>query len=54
MEIVSTKLLADEKTVLIHVRDLRPAMQMRLQFRTQGKSGEPIHSEIYHTINAVP
>jgi hypothetical protein len=54
MEIESTKLSPDGKTVSIKVRDLRPAMQMRLQFRLRAKDGEPVNSEIYHTINAVP
>jgi hypothetical protein len=54
MEIKSTQLSEDKKTVLIKVADLRPAMQMRLQFRLRAATGEPINSEIFHTVNAVP
>ena len=54
MEIQSTQLSEDKKTVLIRVADLRPAMQMRLQFRLRAASGEPINSEIFHTVNALP
>lgn len=54
MEIKSTQLSEDKKTVLISVADLRPAMQLRLQFRLRAATGQPIHSEIFHTINAVP
>ena len=54
MEIKSTQLSEDKRTVLIKVADLRPAMQMRLQFRLRAASGELINSEIFHTVNAVP
>jgi hypothetical protein len=54
MEIESTRLADDNRTVLIKVRDLRPAMQMRLQFRLRAATGEAINSEIHHTINALP
>jgi hypothetical protein len=54
MDIDSTRLQPDGRTILITVRDLKPVMQMRLQFRLRTRTGEPINSEIYHTINAVP
>jgi hypothetical protein len=54
MEIKSTQLAEDKKTVLIKVADLRPAMQMRLQFRLRSASGELLNSEIFHTVNGVP
>jgi hypothetical protein len=53
MDIESTRLAEDKKTVLIKVRDLRPAMQMRLQMRLRAATGEAINTEIYHTINAL-
>jgi len=54
MDIESAQLQTDGRTVLIKARDLKPVMQMRLQFRLRAKTGEPINSEIYHTINAIP
>jgi hypothetical protein len=54
MDIESVQLQTDGRTVLIKAKDLKPVMQMRLQFRVRANTGEPINSEIYHTINAIP
>jgi hypothetical protein len=54
MEIESTRLTDNKKTVVLKVRDVRPAMQTRLQMRVRAATGEPINSELYSTINAVP
>ena len=54
MEITSAQLSSDLKSVTLKVADLRPAHQMRLQFRLKTKDGAPVNHEIYHTINALP
>jgi hypothetical protein len=54
MEITSAQLSSDLKSVTLKITDLRPAHQMRLQFRLKMKDGAPVKHEIYHTINALP
>lgn len=54
MDVTSTQLSADRKTVVLKIADLRPAMQMRLQFRLRAKEGAPVQHEIYYTVNALP
>jgi hypothetical protein len=54
MEVTSAQLSSDLKSVTLKIPDLRPAHQMRLQFRLKTKDGAPVHHEIYHTINALP
>ena len=54
MEVLSAQLSPDGKTVTLKIADLRPAMQMRLQFRLRAKNGTPVRHEIFHTVNALP
>jgi len=54
MEITSAQLSSDLKSVTLKITDLRPAHQMRLQFRLKTKDGTPVKHELYHTINALP
>ena len=54
MEVTSAQLSSDLKTVTLKIADLRPAHQMRLQFRLKTKDGSAVNHEIYHTINALP
>jgi hypothetical protein len=54
MEIVSAQFAPDLKSVTLRIADLRPAHQMRLQFRLKTKDGAPIDHAVYHTINALP
>jgi hypothetical protein len=54
MEITSAQLSSDRKSVTLKITDLRPAHQMRLQFRLKTKDGAPVKHEIYHTVNALP
>jgi hypothetical protein len=54
MEITFAQLSPDRKSVTLKVADLRPAMQMRLQFRLSTTDGSPVKHEIFHTVNALP
>ena len=54
MEITSARLSADKKSVTLKIADVRPAHQMRLQFRLRSKDGSAINQELYQTINALP
>jgi hypothetical protein len=54
MEITSAQLTSDLKSVTLKIADLRPAHQMRVQFRLKTKGGAPVNHEIYHTINVLP
>lgn len=54
MEITSAQLSPDLKSVTLKIADLRPAHQMRLQFRLKAKDGATVNHEIYHTINSLP
>ncbi|MCI0746851.1 MAG: hypothetical protein L0Y58_15725 [Verrucomicrobia subdivision 3 bacterium] len=54
MEITTATLSPDSKTVSLNISDLKPVMQMRIQFRLQSKDGAPVRQEIYHTVNALP
>lgn len=45
---------ADGKTLKIDLPEIRPVMQMKLQFRIRAEDGAPVAGEIYNTINWVP
>ena len=45
---------SDGKTVKIDMPEIRPIMQMKLQFRIRAEDGAPVAGEIYNTINWVP
>jgi hypothetical protein len=50
----SVRLSADRKTVLLEIPDIKPVMQMRIQFRLKAADGTPVEHEICNTINRVP
>ncbi len=51
--IKSVKVLSDRKTVFLEIADLKPVMQMKIQFRIRAADGSVVASEIYNTINSV-
>jgi hypothetical protein len=52
--IESVSLSADRKSVLLKVPDLKPVMQMQIQFRIKAEDGTQIAQTIYNTVNSVP
>ena len=48
------QLLPDRKTVRIEVDDLRRVMQMMTSMRIRTAAGDPIETEISHSIHAIP
>jgi len=52
--IKSVKLSLDRKSVTLELPEVRPVMQMRIQFRLRAEDGTAIEQEIYNTINRVP
>ena len=54
MEIKSVKLSADAQRVFLEIPEIKPVMQMRIQFRLITADGVSLKSEIYNTINRVP
>jgi hypothetical protein len=50
----SAKLSADRKTVFLEMPDIRPVMQMKIQFRLKSADGATVAQTIYNTINRVP
>jgi hypothetical protein len=47
----SIQLGPDRKSVFLEIPELRPVMQMKIQFRIKADDGSPIAYEIYNTIN---
>jgi hypothetical protein len=52
--IKSLKLSPDRKTVFLEIPEIKPVMQMCIQFRLQAADGTPVEHEIFNTINRVP
>ena len=52
--IKSAALAANRKTIFLEIPDLKPVMQMRIQFHLKAADGMPVDHEIYNTINRVP
>jgi len=50
----SAKLSADRRAVTLELAEVRPVMQMRIQYRLRAEDGTGIEQEIYNTINRVP
>ena len=50
----SVRLSADHRAVTLELAEVRPVMQMRIQFRLRAEDGTAIEQEIYNTINRVP
>ena len=53
VDVNSAKLSRDVKTVLLKLEDLRPVMQMRIDFDLKSADGERIKSTIHNTVNRV-
>jgi glucose/arabinose dehydrogenase len=54
VELQSATLSPDNKTILLRLKDLKPAMQMKLEMNLKTADGTPIKRTIHHTINVVP
>ena len=54
INITSSKLSADGKTVTLEIADLKPVMQQSIRFNLKAADGTPIAQEIQHTIHAIP
>src|SRR5882672_8177239 len=54
VEIKSTKLLADGKTVSLEIPELRPMTNFILRFRVKAADGAPVVLELDYTLHAVP
>ncbi len=53
VDVKSAKLLPDGRTIFLEIPDLKPVMQMQIQFNVNAADGKPIRGEIYNTINKV-
>ncbi len=54
VEVRSARLSPDRRSVFLELPDIRPVMQMRLQFRLKSADGAPVAHEIHNTVNRVP
>ena len=54
LDITAAKLSPDGETVTLTIDDLRPANVQIIRFSLKARDGTPVHSEIQHTINAIP
>jgi hypothetical protein len=54
VEVKSSKLMPDGKTVFLQIPHLRPVMQMAIQIHLNAADGTPIECEVDNTINHVP
>lgn len=53
VEVTSAKLSEDKKSVLIQVKDLKPAQQMRIDYDLESANGEIMISSIINTVHKV-
>jgi glucose/arabinose dehydrogenase len=53
VEVESASLSPDGKTVTLKIDNLRPVMQMKIQYNLKAADGATVKSAIHHTINAV-
>jgi type 1 glutamine amidotransferase len=53
IDIKSAKLLPDGRSIFLEIPDLKPVMQMQIQYNLNGADGKQIRGEIYNTINRV-
>ncbi len=54
MLVRNVRLMPDRKTVRIEVEDLRPVMQMMTSMSIRTARGEPIETEISHSVHVLP
>jgi type 1 glutamine amidotransferase len=53
VDIKSVKLLPDGRTVFLEILDVKPSMQMQIQYNINALDGKAVRGEIYNTINKV-
>ena len=53
VEVQSARVSADGRTVTLLINDLKPVMQMKVQYNVKAADGAKVQSSIWHTINAV-
>jgi hypothetical protein len=51
VEIRSAKLLADGRTVFLEIPNLKPVMQLQVQYNLTAKDGTAIRGKLFATIN---
>jgi hypothetical protein len=54
LEVRSAKLLADGQTVFLEIPNLKPVMQLQVQYNLNAKEGASLRGKVYATINRVP
>ena len=54
LDVRSAKLLADGRTVFLEISELKPVMQMQLQYNLNAKEGASLRGKLYATINRLP
>jgi hypothetical protein len=54
MTLTSARLSNDRRTVTLDLSDMRPAMQMRIQYDLEAEDGTPLRGEIQSTVHAMP
>jgi len=53
VEVRSAKLLPDGRTVFLEIPDLKPVMQLQVQYNLNAKEGGSLRGKLYATINRV-
>jgi glucose/arabinose dehydrogenase len=54
VEITAATLSPDAKTILLKIKDHKPAMQLKLDLNLKSADGTPINLTLHHTINVIP
>ena len=54
VDVKSSKLLPDGRTVVLQIPGIHPVMQMAIQIHLEAVDGSPVECEIDNTINHVP
>ena len=54
LDVRSAKLRADGRTVFLEIPDLKPVMQLQVQYNLTANDGASLRGKIYATINRVP
>jgi type 1 glutamine amidotransferase len=54
VEVRSARLMTDGRTVLLEIPDLKPVMQLQVQYNLNAKEGASVRGKVYATINRVP
>ncbi len=49
--VASAKLSADGRTVYLHLREVRPVMQMEIDYHLRTAAGEPLHGVVFNTVH---